>query len=130
MWSPICKNIEIHYDHYDTQQQSKVSELQNKKVARKVVFYPEITPIKFKAKHLRFELRGYHLYKDGRKIDAYGVVNKHDDFNLGSIEWLDDWNRYAFFPNKETCYEEDCMRDMSRFCAKHTRKIKNEKYKQ
>lgn len=72
--------------------------------------------------HLRFE-RG----PDKSKTKTWRVLNKHDNIHLGWIGWFTKWRKYAFFPEKDTVYEEDCLRDIAEFCAQETVKHKKEK---
>ena len=80
----------------------------------------------FDAIHLRFEHIGYTNMSDGSKINAYRVLNKHDDFVLGTIEWFPKWRIYAFFPKEHTCYEQDCLRDIADFCEQCKGMMKND----
>lgn len=54
------------------------------------------------------------------KTKTFWVVNKYDDFPLGSIGWFAKWRKYAFFPDVETVFEQDCLRDIAAFCEELT----------
>ena len=64
-----------------------------------------------------------------QKALCWWIVNKHDDIELGSIEWTgkEHWRRYAFFPRPDTMYEEVCLRDIAAFCEAKTRDHKQRK---
>lgn len=70
-----------------------------------------------------------YIEKEGKHLffitvdneDGWYVVNKYDDIQLGSIEWTDIWDKYAFFPKPDTMYEEDCLRDISDFIEEKTK---------
>lgn len=32
---------------------------------------------------------------------------------LGVVKWWGAWRKYAFFPNPDTLYEQDCLRDIA-----------------
>ena len=35
--------------------------------------------------------------------------------HLGDIKWYASWRKYAFFPEPNTLYEQDCLRDIANF---------------
>ena len=39
---------------------------------------------------------------------------------LGSVKWFGRWRCYSYFPNDQTVYEEQCLRDIAAFCEEHT----------
>jgi len=45
---------------------------------------------------------------------------------LGAIKWFGRWRRYAFYPEKDTVFEHDCLRDIASFCEAET-KLHNRK---
>jgi hypothetical protein len=54
----------------------------------------------------------------GRKTPVYFVMTKDDEIQLGFIEWHGAWHQYAFFPDEETLYERQCLRDIATFLDK------------
>jgi hypothetical protein len=34
---------------------------------------------------------------------------------LGEVRWYAPWRKYAFFPDPDTLYEQDCLRDIAEF---------------
>lgn len=39
---------------------------------------------------------------------------------LGSVRWFGRWRRYAFFPEANTVFEQDCLWDIADFVAERT----------
>lgn len=39
---------------------------------------------------------------------------------LGTVGFYPRWRKYSFFPNPNTLYESDCMRDIAQFCEEQT----------
>jgi hypothetical protein len=46
---------------------------------------------------------------------------------LGMIRWHGAWRKYAFYPNKDTLFEEDCLRDIANFCEGQTKQHREAK---
>ena len=42
-------------------------------------------------------------------------------------EWHPGWRRFSFFPNANTLFEPDCLRDLADFCESETKKRKAER---
>lgn len=40
---------------------------------------------------------------------------------IGRVSWWGAWRSYAFFPNPQTLYEPQCLRDLAAFCGDQTR---------
>lgn len=55
------------------------------------------------------------------KTKVWWVVSKYDGLFLGWVGWFPRWRKYAFFPQKDTVYEEVCLREIADFCVKHTK---------
>ena len=67
--------------------------------------------------HIRFTLRE----PDPRKKTLFWwVLSKHDLTTLGGIGWFGRWRKYAFFPKRDTAYEEVCLRELAAFCERKT----------
>lgn len=49
------------------------------------------------------------------KTKVFTVKAIEDRFLLGEIRWFPRWRKYAFFPNKETVFEEDCLENIADF---------------
>ena len=45
---------------------------------------------------------------------------KKGQITLGKIAWFSSWRKYAFFPEPNTVFEEDCLRDIADFCEQQT----------
>ncbi len=48
------------------------------------------------------------------KTKIYQVISIYGSF-LGDIKWWCSWRKYAFFPAPDTLYEQDCLRDITKF---------------
>lgn len=59
-----------------------------------------------------------------RRTKCFRVTNKYDSTLLGVIEWYIKWRKYAFYPEANTLFEEDCLRDLADFCIEETKKQK------
>lgn len=57
------------------------------------------------------------------KTKIFSVMEKKDGEEIGIIKWYSAWRKYAFFPCKETCYEEDCLEDIASFLKELKEKI-------
>ncbi len=60
------------------------------------------------------------------KTSIWALYSGKDDSDLwiGEIKWFSRWRRYAFFPDRDTIYEQDCLRDIAQFCEDKTREHK------
>jgi len=68
-------------------------------------------------KHLKFVF--FKMSSSG-KTKLWRVINKYEDFTLGFIAWFSKFRKYSFYPNENTVYEKDCLRDIACFCEKKT----------
>lgn len=50
------------------------------------------------------------------KTNIYQVMSR-EGVHLGDIRWYASWRRYAFFPEINSIYEMDCLRDIAQFLA-------------
>ena len=48
------------------------------------------------------------------KTNVYQVM-ADTGYYLGDIEWHPEWRKYVFFPEVNTLYEQDCLRDIATF---------------
>ena len=69
------------------------------------------------------------LANEGKKTGTFEVRNVLDKVSLGIIKWKANWRKYAFFPYPQTCYEQNCMKDISEFIEKETKEYKKNWYK-
>ncbi len=60
-----------------------------------------------------------------RKTDIWGVYSKQGHAVLGLVMWYPAWRKYAFYPNKETVFEQDCLRDIAKFIEDKTKEHKD-----
>jgi len=67
------------------------------------------------------------------RTKTWWVVTQGDDVHLGWIGWFARWRKYAFYPKKDTVFEEVCLWDIGHFCKsetiKHKQKRKAERLK-
>jgi len=59
------------------------------------------------------------------KTNIYQVVS--NGVFLGDIKWHAPWRKYAFFPDANTLYEQDCLKDLESFLTEITVKYKKNK---
>lgn len=46
------------------------------------------------------------------KTKVVGVYSKKNGNRLGIIKWYGPWRQYAFFPEKDTLFNVDCLADI------------------
>lgn len=54
------------------------------------------------------------------KTRTWTVVTLDEREVLGQIRWFGRWRKYAFFPERETVFEQDCLRRIASFCEEQT----------
>lgn len=55
------------------------------------------------------------------KTRLWHVVPKQGDGTpIGVIHWYGPWRKYCFSPNRNTIYEQDCLRAIADYCEKQT----------
>lgn len=58
-----------------------------------------------------------------QKTEVWHVVSSADGVwpdVIGVVKWYPPWRRYAFFPEANTLYEHQCLRDLAEFCNNAT----------
>jgi hypothetical protein len=55
------------------------------------------------------------------KTKRWCVMTADGSTELGWISFYSRWRKYSFFPNPETLYEADCLRDIANFCETETK---------
>jgi len=69
--------------------------------------------------------------RDGRKTSVWAVLTIDGTKNLGHVSWYPAWRKYSFYPNPQTVFEWQCLRDIAEFCqdntAHHNKRLKGEK---
>lgn len=70
---------------------------------------------------IRFVERGplSRLHKTNR-----WAVEALDGTLLGEVKWFSAWRRYCFMPERETVFEEECLRGIARFIAARSKEHK------
>ena len=58
-----------------------------------------------------------HIYPK-KKTKTWGVLKINSD-DLGTIKWCPQWRQYCFFPESETIFSENCLREISNFIVEH-----------
>ena len=43
---------------------------------------------------------------------------------LGEVRFHGPWRRYVFYPERDTLYEQDCLRKIADFCEDQTKKLR------
>jgi hypothetical protein len=65
------------------------------------------------------------LDQEKRITKRWQVLAIQGETELGIVSWYSGWRRYCFFPNPQTLYEQDCLRDIATFCEEETTTHKN-----
>lgn len=62
------------------------------------------------------------LFKlDTGKTKVWSVLAKRDGTLLGYIRWFGRWRGYAFYPEPDMVFEQDCLRDIAAFTESQTK---------
>jgi hypothetical protein len=71
----------------------------------------------------------FSLYDDTGKTKKYYVFTKDTPISikLGEIKWFGRWRQYAFFPEPNTVFEKQCLKDITNFLEKLMLERKNNK---
>lgn len=76
------------------------------------------------ASWIEFRLTGQ---SDSGKTYVWSVMTSDGRINLGTIKWFSNWRKYAFYPNPDTIWEQDCLTEIATFIvnktAEHKRKV-------
>jgi len=56
--------------------------------------------------------------------ERWQVETKDGNGILGIVKWYPSWRRYCFFPERDTVFEQDCLRDIAQFCETKTKERK------
>ena len=54
----------------------------------------------------------FSLIERKPKTKVIGVWSKKSANRLGIIKWYGPWRQYAFFPEKDTLFNVDCLSDI------------------
>jgi hypothetical protein len=66
--------------------------------------------------------------KDTGKTKYFNVVTKDDiPFKLGEVKWFGRWRQYSFFPESNTVFEKQCLKDIINFIENLMLERKNKK---
>lgn len=58
--------------------------------------------------------------KSGKtKLWRIRPLDSHD--TLGEVKWYGPWRKYCFYPDHNTVFEQDCLRDIAKFCESQTK---------
>ena len=72
------------------------------------------------------------LSKSG-KTQIWALYSAKDDDGtdlwIGEIKWFGRWRKYALFPDRDTVFEQDCLRDIAQFCEDKTKEHREAKKK-
>ncbi len=60
------------------------------------------------------------------KTNIWAIYTKNQeelfsDLRLGQVQWRSPWRTYAFFPEGDTLYNAECLRDIAQFCEDKTK---------
>jgi hypothetical protein len=57
----------------------------------------------------------FDLIESKPKTDVYAVINTQFNQRLGVVKWYASWRQYCFFPDSDTLYHKDCLREIANF---------------
>lgn len=52
---------------------------------------------------------------DTGKTEIYGVFSALHGDRLGTVKWYGRWRQYVFFPEHDTIWNRDCLRQLAQF---------------
>jgi len=52
---------------------------------------------------------------DTGRTEMHGVFSALHGDRLGTVKWFGLWRQYAFFPEPETVWNRDCLRQLAKF---------------
>ena len=55
-----------------------------------------------------------------KKTDTFTVIANDGGVDLGEVKFYGAWRKFCFFPNHDTVFEQDCLRDIAIFCEQQT----------
>ena len=55
------------------------------------------------------------------KTKIWIIRTKEGNAVLGTIKWFANWRYYGFYPESETVFEQQCLRDIANFCEEQTK---------
>lgn len=59
-----------------------------------------------------------------RVLAYYDKLSLCDSYSIGEVKWHGAWRRYALFPERDTRFEQDCLRKIANFCESQTGKLR------
>lgn len=72
-------------------------------------------------------IRGYDMTPQNRKTKIIHLISNGDvKILLGVIKWLGSWRQYCFFPETNTLYSNECLKDIKEFLEKLNKEKKND----
>jgi len=63
-----------------------------------------------------------------RKTEVYNVQATERRVHLGQVRFWPKWRAFAFFPDPQTLFEKDCLRDIADFCEEKTKEWREQKF--
>lgn len=55
------------------------------------------------------------VYEQKPKTTVWRIESIENGVILGYVKWFPNWRKYAFFPEEDTVYEQDCLKDIANF---------------
>lgn len=72
-------------------------------------------------------IRGYDMTPQNRKTKIIHLISNGDvETLLGVIKWFGSWRQYCFFPETNTLYSNECLKDIKEFLEKLNKEKKND----
>jgi len=57
----------------------------------------------------------FKLVLQEEKTPVWDVISKKHGDKLGAIQWYPEWQQYTFFPEPDTIWNPECLRDVCKF---------------
>lgn len=49
------------------------------------------------------------------KTKKYVIISNSDNTSLGEVKWFGRWRQYCFFPDADTVWNKECLKDIIDF---------------
>ena len=66
-------------------------------------------------KHITKWLVFHRLHNPNIKTQIWLIISNHYGQQLGYIKWFSRWRCYSFFPERETIFNNGCLKDIKDF---------------
>jgi hypothetical protein len=67
--------------------------------------------------HMDFVLQPH---VEGRKTEKWKVLSVMGSYELGVVSFHPAWRKYVFWPEKNTIFDPECLRELAQFVDRQT----------